>query len=111
MFETLERFLTLYTEQNPYAGGGPVVGKVLIVCPVTLVNVCPQASCMTRSPVNCPAELDKRVHQMVTVISPPPYGADSMYRLGRDRLGIMCGDKDKGRLKQFINSCAHAYCS
>lgn len=26
-------------EQNPYAGIGPVIGKVLIVCPVTLVNV------------------------------------------------------------------------
>jgi len=26
-------------EQNPYAGIGPAVGKVLIVCPVSLVNV------------------------------------------------------------------------
>ena len=27
------------SEQNPYAGAGPVTGKVLIVCPVTLINV------------------------------------------------------------------------
>ncbi len=27
------------TEQNPYWGIGPTVGKVLIVCPVTLINV------------------------------------------------------------------------
>ena len=26
-------------EQNPYAGLGPVVGKVMIVCPVSLINV------------------------------------------------------------------------
>jgi hypothetical protein len=26
-------------EQNPYAGPNPAVGKVLIVCPVTLVKV------------------------------------------------------------------------
>jgi hypothetical protein len=32
-------FLTNIPEQNPYAGGGPVIGKALIVCPVTLVNV------------------------------------------------------------------------
>lgn len=25
--------------QNPYAGAGPIVGKVLIVCPVTLITV------------------------------------------------------------------------
>ncbi|KAI0266687.1 P-loop containing nucleoside triphosphate hydrolase protein [Gloeopeniophorella convolvens] len=28
----------LYIEQNPYSGAGPAVGKVLIVCPVTLIN-------------------------------------------------------------------------
>jgi len=27
------------TEQNPYAGTGPVLSKVLVVCPVSLVNV------------------------------------------------------------------------
>jgi hypothetical protein len=27
------------TEQNPYIGAGPVIGKALIVCPVSLVNV------------------------------------------------------------------------
>lgn len=29
----------LVTEQNPYVGAGPVIGKALIVCPVSLVNV------------------------------------------------------------------------
>lgn len=29
------------SEQNPYAGPLPVVQKVLIVCPVSLVNVSP----------------------------------------------------------------------
>lgn len=33
--------LILCVEQNPYAGAGPVVGKILIVCPVSLVNVHP----------------------------------------------------------------------
>ena len=27
-------------EQNPYSGIGPIVGKILIVCPVTLISVC-----------------------------------------------------------------------
>jgi DNA repair and recombination protein RAD54B len=27
------------SEQNPYAGNGPAVSKVLVVCPVSLVNV------------------------------------------------------------------------
>lgn len=30
---------TRLLEQNPYAGIGPTVGKVLIVCPVSLINV------------------------------------------------------------------------
>jgi hypothetical protein len=31
--------LIRFSEQNPYVGAGPVVGKILIVCPVSLVNV------------------------------------------------------------------------
>jgi hypothetical protein len=29
-----------HLEQNPYAGAKPVIGKAMIVCPVSLVNVC-----------------------------------------------------------------------
>lgn len=38
--KTLQTIALIWTllKQNPYAGAGPVVGKVLIVCPVTLVN-------------------------------------------------------------------------
>ncbi|KAJ7048171.1 P-loop containing nucleoside triphosphate hydrolase protein [Mycena amicta] len=38
--KTLQTISLIWTllKQNPYAGGGPVVGKVLVVCPVTLIN-------------------------------------------------------------------------
>ncbi|KIM91969.1 hypothetical protein PILCRDRAFT_809966 [Piloderma croceum F 1598] len=38
--KTLQTICLVWTllKQNPYAGGGPVIGKVLVVCPVTLVN-------------------------------------------------------------------------
>ncbi|KAI9463687.1 P-loop containing nucleoside triphosphate hydrolase protein [Lactarius psammicola] len=38
--KTLQTITLIWTllKQNPYAGAGPVVGKVLIVCPVTLIN-------------------------------------------------------------------------
>ena len=35
----LDAELMSYLEQNPYANIGPVVGKVMIVCPVSLINV------------------------------------------------------------------------
>lgn len=49
-------------EQNPYAGVGPVVGKVLIVCPVSLVNVSVIFFCLHRA--NYLAELESRVPQV-----------------------------------------------
>ncbi|KAI6121363.1 P-loop containing nucleoside triphosphate hydrolase protein [Pisolithus sp. B1] len=60
-------------KQNPYGGGG-VIGKALIVCPVSLVN-------------NWRAEFRKW--------------------LGRDRVGIFTGEKDKSSIKHFINSRIH----
>ncbi|KAH9994001.1 P-loop containing nucleoside triphosphate hydrolase protein [Russula vinacea] len=66
-------FLIL-TAFNPYAGIGPVVGKVLIVCPVTLVN-------------NWKSEFHKW--------------------LGRDRVGVLTGDKGKTAIRQFTNSKIH----
>ncbi|TFY64805.1 hypothetical protein EVJ58_g2377 [Rhodofomes roseus] len=40
MGKTLQTIALCWTllKQNPYAGAGPVVGKILIVCPVTLIN-------------------------------------------------------------------------
>ncbi|CDO75591.1 hypothetical protein BN946_scf184858.g31 [Trametes cinnabarina] len=61
-------------KQNPYAGAGPVVGKVLIVCPVSLLN-------------NWKNEFHKW--------------------LGKDRVGVFVGDKDKSTIKQFMNSRIH----
>ncbi|KAH8107828.1 P-loop containing nucleoside triphosphate hydrolase protein [Cristinia sonorae] len=76
MGKTLQTITLVWTllKQNPYSGIGPVVGKVLIVCPVTLVN-------------NWKSEFHKW--------------------LGRDRVGVFVGDKDKGKIKQFINSRIH----
>ncbi|EGN99526.1 hypothetical protein SERLA73DRAFT_72346 [Serpula lacrymans var. lacrymans S7.3] len=72
--KTLQTIMLVWTllKQNPYAGVGPVIGKALIVCPVSLVN-------------NWRAEFHKW--------------------LGRDRVGVFTGDKDKAVIKQFINSC------
>ncbi|KAI0320767.1 P-loop containing nucleoside triphosphate hydrolase protein [Amylostereum chailletii] len=75
MGKTLQTIALVWTllKQNPY-GAGPAVGKVLIVCPVTLIS-------------NWKNEFHKW--------------------LGRDRVGIFNGDKDKGTIKQFINSRIH----
>ncbi|EPQ57554.1 hypothetical protein GLOTRDRAFT_127906 [Gloeophyllum trabeum ATCC 11539] len=74
--KTLQTIALVWTllKQNPYAGVGPVVGKVLIVCPVSLVN-------------NWKMEFHKW--------------------LGKDRVGVFIGDKDKNQIKQFINSKIH----
>ncbi|CAE6468893.1 unnamed protein product [Rhizoctonia solani] len=67
-----------YASQNPYyspSGAVPgVIGKALIVCPVSLVN-------------NWRKEFIKW--------------------LGRDRLRVFVGDKDKNNIKQFMNSRIH----
>lgn len=39
--------MRMIAEQNPYVGAGPVTGKVLIVCPVTLINVGGLGECLT----------------------------------------------------------------
>ncbi|KAG2066561.1 hypothetical protein BDR04DRAFT_1106542 [Suillus decipiens] len=74
--KTLQTISLVWTllKQNPYVGAGPVIGKALIVCPVSLVN-------------NWRAEFHKW--------------------LGRDRIGILTGDKDKYTIKQFLNSRLH----
>ncbi|KAI0832427.1 P-loop containing nucleoside triphosphate hydrolase protein [Trametes gibbosa] len=73
MGKTLQTIALVWTllKQNPYAGAGPVVGKVLIVCPVTLIN-------------NWKNEFHKW--------------------LGKDRVGVFVGDKNKSTIKQFLNS-------
>ncbi|KAI0066149.1 hypothetical protein BV25DRAFT_1879216 [Artomyces pyxidatus] len=76
MGKTLQTITLVWTllKQNPYAGVGPVVGKILIVCPVSLVS-------------NWKSEFHKW--------------------LGRDRVGVFTGDKDKATIKQFISSRIH----
>ncbi|KAI6026362.1 P-loop containing nucleoside triphosphate hydrolase protein [Pisolithus microcarpus] len=73
--KTLQTIALVWTllKQNPYGGGG-VIGKALIVCPVSLIN-------------NWRAEFRKW--------------------LGRDRVGILTGEKDKSSIKLFINSRIH----
>jgi hypothetical protein len=39
VFDFCESVSKPVKEQNPYIGAGPVIGKALIVCPVSLVNV------------------------------------------------------------------------
>lgn len=74
--KTLQTITLIWTllKQNPYAGVSPVVGKVLIVCPVTLIN-------------NWKSEFHKW--------------------LGRDRVGVLTGDKGKTAIRQFTNSKIH----
>ncbi|EIW61952.1 uncharacterized protein TRAVEDRAFT_57102 [Trametes versicolor FP-101664 SS1] len=76
MGKTLQTIALVWTllKQNPYAGAGPVVGKVLIVCPVSLIN-------------NWKNEFHKW--------------------LGKDRVGVFVGDKNKSTIKQFLNSRIH----
>ncbi|EJD03013.1 uncharacterized protein FOMMEDRAFT_123160 [Fomitiporia mediterranea MF3/22] len=75
MGKTLQTITLVWTllKQNCYAGT-PAVGKVMIVCPVTLI-----------------ANWKKEFHKW----------------LGKDRLGIFTGDKNKEAVKQFINSKIH----
>jgi DNA repair and recombination protein RAD54B len=95
-------------EQNPYAGGGPVIGKALIVCPVTLVNVCMSfLSFAFLVHFSSKTELESRVSQVVSNLGRvSDYRVLKPSRLGRDRVGIFTGDKDKSVIKQFINSYA-----
>ncbi|EJD52598.1 hypothetical protein AURDEDRAFT_181169 [Auricularia subglabra TFB-10046 SS5] len=76
MGKTLQTITLVWTliKQNMYANQGPAVGKVMVVCPVTLIN-------------NWAKEFKKW--------------------LGRDRVGVFIGDKDKANIKQFINSRAN----
>ena len=37
----VQRCTYVLLEQTPYAGGGPTIGKALIVCPVSLISVSP----------------------------------------------------------------------
>ncbi|KAG8213764.1 P-loop containing nucleoside triphosphate hydrolase protein [Butyriboletus roseoflavus] len=74
--KTLQTIALVWTllKQNPYGGGSGVIGKALVVCPVSLIN-------------NWRAEFRKW--------------------LGRDRVGVLAGDKDKSQIKQFLNSRVH----
>lgn len=47
------------SEQNPYVGGGPTVGKVLIVCPVTLISVSKATISIHLLRADCEIELEE----------------------------------------------------
>ncbi|KAG8963765.1 helicase [Tulasnella sp. 419] len=74
--KTLQTVALIWTllKQNPYGNVSGVVGKVMIVCPVSLIN-----------------NWKKEVHKW----------------LGRDRVQVFVGDKDKAHVKQFANSRTH----
>ena len=68
--------LTRCKEQNLYANIGPVVGKVMIVCPVSLINVSPPRTFVSHpADAYWYAELEKRILQMVRPASSlyPPH--------------------------------------
>jgi DNA repair and recombination protein RAD54B len=99
--------LIRFSEQNPYVGAGPVVGKILIVCPVSLVNVRISNIFDHHRPLMFSVVRTGRTSSgngvlgcsiRMTVI--PTYTS----RLGRDRVGVFDGTKDKKTVKQFINS-------
>ncbi|KAI5123982.1 hypothetical protein M0805_006394 [Coniferiporia weirii] len=75
MGKTLQTITLVWTllKQSPYFGS-PGIGRVLIVCPVSLI-----------------ANWKKEFHKW----------------LGKDRVGILIGDKDKEVIKRFQNSKIH----
>ncbi|KLO18384.1 hypothetical protein SCHPADRAFT_899782 [Schizopora paradoxa] len=75
MGKTLQTITLVWTllRQTPYFGA-PGVGKVLIVCPVSLIT-----------------NWKKEFHKW----------------LGKDRVGVFTGDKDKSTIKQFVNTRIH----
>jgi DNA repair and recombination protein RAD54B len=80
-------------EQNPYASPRPVVEKVLIVCPVSLVNV--KQSTMPYLACN-----------IVDVLL-QNWKAEFHKWLGRDRVGIVTCDKDRKTALTFMNASVH----
>ncbi|KAG8814011.1 helicase, partial [Serendipita sp. 399] len=76
-------------EQNPYAGSGPVIGKAMIVCPVSLVE-----------------NWRKEFHKWFS-LTPSSRFLLTIYRIGRDRIGVFTGNCSKVEIKQFINSRIH----
>lgn len=80
------------------------MGKALIVCPVTLVNVC-RVSLPSLRISHRKTELESRVSQVVSGLCGTSHDRVlTPSRLGRDRVGVFTGDKDKSVIKQFINS-------
>jgi hypothetical protein len=91
-----------------------VIKKALIVCPVSLVNVrCPvirsivtitNCSIHLCCEQNWKAEFNK---WLVLICKNKRYlmqEIDRIIRLGRDRVGVFLGDKDKSKIKPFIYS-------
>ena len=64
-------FAEYVLEQNIYANIGPVVGKVMIVCPVTLINVRVSTFDVAAADLSHFTELEERISQMVRPTSHP----------------------------------------
>ena len=82
--------MLIAVEQNPYASPGPVVEKVLIVCPVSLVNVKQSIMC-------CAACRSVDIWFQ-------NWKAEFHKWLGRDRIGVAACDKDKKVARSFMNA-------
>ncbi|KAG8790444.1 helicase, partial [Serendipita sp. 399] len=85
--KTLQTIALVWTllKQNPYAGSGPVIGKAMIVCPVSLVE-----------------NWRKEFHKWFS-FTPSSRFLLTIYRIGRDRIGVLTGNCSKVEIKQFIN--------
>lgn len=78
----------LMAGQNAYAGAGPAISKVLIVCPVTLINV--------------------SIYMLVLLLRPltpnQNWKAEFHKWLGRDRVGVSICDRNTNTAKTFASS-------
>ena len=81
------------SEQNPYAGPLPVVQKVLIVCPVSLVSVSPSLQWQYLLPLI-----------LYTSHFNQNWKAEFHKWLGRDRVGIITCDKNSDGIDIFGRS-------
>ncbi|CAK5281379.1 unnamed protein product [Mycena citricolor] len=87
--KTLQTISLIWTllKQNPYADGFPAVGRVLVVCPVSLITVRVRA-------------LSRMVYEYLV----QNWKNEFQKWLGRDRLGVVTCDKDKKVVKTFQNA-------
>lgn len=99
--KTLQTVALIWTllKQTPYIGphSQSVIGKALIVCPVSLTS-----------------NWKKEFNKWCIVVSSWPVRFDGLeltgliaFRLGRDAIGVFVGDGDKNHIRQFTTSRRH----